>query len=195
MIPSGKFVLRIEPKFHRLLSQEAKRNKTSLNNLCASLLKKGLEKGEPVAEKFAFLKPTVDQLKDHFGKNLLGVLVFGSQVTGEATESSDWDLLIILSNEIALTRSLYRWWDEEATLLGTIIVNPQFVHLPASLEEAGGLWFETACASHVMWEQGRVITDCLDQLREFIASDRVRRYWSQGQPYWVRQNEEQRSGN
>lgn len=192
MTRSGKFVLRLEPKFHRLLSQEAKRRRASLNSLCISLLQRGLEKGESTDERFEFLKPVLDQIKSHFGKDLQGVFIFGSQVTGQATESSDLDLLIVLEKLIPLARSLYRWWDEKVSLSGTIVVNPQFVHLPLSVEEAGSLWLEVATASQMIWEKDRVITDFLELLREFIASDRVRRHWSQGQPYWVRQSEEQR---
>ncbi|MBI4373525.1 MAG: nucleotidyltransferase domain-containing protein [Deltaproteobacteria bacterium] len=192
MAHSGKFVLRIEPKFHRLLSQESERRKTSLNTLCIDLLKRGFKKGDTEDERFGFLKPIIRQVEDHFGSELEGILIFGSQVTGQATESSDLDLLIVLKSSLPLTRSLYRWWDEKVSLSGTIVVNPQFAHIPLSMEEAGSLWLEVATASQMIWERDLVVTDFLELLREFIASDRVRRNWSQGQPYWVRQDEEQR---
>ena len=40
----------------------------------------------------------VEHLRQHLGKRLDAVVLFGSQARGEATEESDWDLLIIVED-------------------------------------------------------------------------------------------------
>lgn len=192
MAPSGKFVLRISPQLHRQLAREASRLGISLNQLCSNLLEKNPNLEGLKRERFNFLDPILHETKQRFGKDLVGVAVFGSQVTGQATTGSDLDLLIVLALTVPIYRPLYSWWDEKITAPGATIVNPHFVHLPPTPEEAGSLWLEVAIAHEVLWQRenqlGRVITKILDR----IASDRLRRYWSNGQPYWVRTDEEQR---
>ena len=124
-------------------------------------------------------------VKSKWGKNLLGILLFGSQVTGEATASSDTDFLIVLSDEVPLTRSLYRYWDEHLVSDETASINPQFVHLPKSPHETGGLWFEAAMAGEILWDNGGVIRKFLEDVKKRVAADEIRRYWSNGQPYWA----------
>jgi predicted nucleotidyltransferase len=196
MAHSGRFLLRVKPSTHGHLAQEAKRRGISLNRLCAEALQRGLETHPTESSHFDFLSPVVSLLRAHFGKNLVAVLVFGSRVTGKATATSDLDLLVVLEDGVPLTRSLYSWWDESVDSLGRAseridlpanpLVNPQFVHLPENPEEAGGLWLEVATASEVLWEGRGRITKALDGLRNLIAQDRFRRYWSNGIPYWVR---------
>lgn len=191
---SGRFVLRIPAPLHRRLSREAERRGLSLNELCNLLIESNLEGRKNDEEKFSFLNPIVKQLTNHF-KDLLGVVVFGSQVTGKATQSSDLDLLIVLPSNLPITRSLYRWWDEEIPSVGPITVNPHFVHLPPSPDGAGSLWLEVATAHEILWERNGAVGDVIKKLLEIIALDRVRRYWSNGQPYWVKSHEEQRPGH
>ncbi len=188
---SGRFVLRLPSSLHGQLAREAERRGLSMNRLCGDLLQNALEKGgETEGRRFAALSPLVTTLKKHFKGDLLGVLVFGSQVTGRSSDSSDIDLLIVLSDRCPLTRALYRWWDDHVSLPSGPVVNPQFVHLPAETERAGGLWLEVASASKILWEDGGRVSKAIHALRNLIAQDRFRRCWSNGLPYWVKISEE-----
>ena len=181
---SGKFVLRLDVKTNERLVSEAERRRTSLNRLCRDILVHGLERNDVEEDPFRFLIPTILLLKGHFKKNLLGVAVFGSRVTGKATENSDFDVLVILADTVPLVRSLYRWWDESLEMFEGKVVNPHFVHLPASPEEAGGLWLEVAVASKILWEEKGLVTSFIDKLLLQMSSDKIRRHWSNGMPYW-----------
>ena len=192
MSHSGKFVLRLTSQMHRSLAQEAARKGGSLNQFCIQLLQDGLTRQESGSKKFDFLTPVIEQLKHHFGGKLMGVVLFGSQVTGKATESSDFDLLIVLDSSEKLARSLYSWWDDEMKFPHDKTINPQFVHRPDSIDQAGGIWFEVAVSSEIVWEDRSKISQFLDKIRRLIASDRVRRFWTNGVPYWVRREESEK---
>lgn len=167
----------------------------SINALCSTFIEGGLcRKGDQ-----PWWKDDADRIVDlarrEFGRRLLGVLLFGSQVQGTATEGSDLDVLIVLDVQQPIRRALYRWWDAEVQPRIDVRITPQFVHLPRVERDAGGLWFEVAVVSHVLWERGRSVSTMIKSLEKCIEDDKVRRYWSHGQPYWVRRyNEEQGSG-
>ncbi len=185
---SGKFVLRVSPDLHRRLNQEATAHHRSLNYLCVDLLKKALDEDLLLgkdSDHFQKYQPVVVQLRKKFKSSLLGVLIFGSQVTREATSSSDVDLFVVVDASVPIQRSLYRWWDEEVTWKGTAIVNPHFVHVPSSVKEAGSLWFEVALAHEVLWQNERRVPLFLEKLKEAVEDGRIRRHLTQGQPYWV----------
>lgn len=188
-------LLRLDPALHRRLALRAQERRVSVNRLCADLLERGLGHREvrPWWEDQA--KGVVDLLRRHFGGALLGVAVFGSQVQGSASEGSDVDFLIVLDRRTSLQRSLYAWWDGAVRWEGPAEASPQFVHLPKDPAEAGGIWLEAAVASEILWERGRAFSSMLVRLRGEIKSGAVRRFWSNGQPYWVRgEDEEQRAG-
>lgn len=190
---SGKFVLRIPPDLHKKLTYLAKKNGVSLNILCMRLIKSGLQKREDFIQAFPSLEPTMECLRSHFKEEIEGLLLFGSQITGKATEGSDVDLAIVLSQNISLNRSLYRWWDE--TFPDEKIINPHFIHLPSSPLEASSLWLEIASASHLLWERGNKIHLFLKRVQSSIQQNESRRYWSHGTPYWIKSDEESRTGH
>lgn len=183
---SGKFVIRMPPKLHQTLSQKAVKENKSLNKICTDLLKSALDtsSSQLVDWKNKF-EPTIKGLQKKFGDDLLGILLFGSQVSGQATSSSDWDFLIVLQESIPLQRMLYRWWDNQKEFVLQEKVNPQFVHLPLSPQKAGGLWFEVSLAYDILWEKSQKISQWMERLKKEIASDKIRRYWSNGHPFWV----------
>lgn len=49
--------------------------------------------------KLFLLNELKDLLAARFGQDIREVILFGSQVTGSATENSDYDVLIILNND------------------------------------------------------------------------------------------------
>ncbi len=191
---SGKFVLRLPAELHKRLNAEAKKQGQSLNNICLKFLSQGLDPKKENKGSGQKYRGILKMLKQHFKAQLLGILIFGSQISGEATASSDVDFLIILSSSIPLTRSLYSWWDKK---IGGIAhpkeeLNSQFVHLPTSPLQAGGLWFEVALAHEILWERGSCISSFLKGLKGMISEGEVRRFTSHGQPFWVwRENEKQ----
>ena len=46
------------------------------------------------------------------GAHLVGIIVHGSSARGEARTTSDVDVLVVVDLALALTRALYRRWDE-----------------------------------------------------------------------------------
>lgn len=188
---SGKFVVRIPPPLHENLKHQAGQKGVSLNSLCARFLQEGLKKRpEKTCEAY---KALLKKLKSQFGRNLTGLLIIGSRVSGTATASSDRDFLVVLSDAQPLARSLYQWWDEDIPSPKKEQWSPQYVHLPSSPMEAGSLWLETAMMHKIVWEKGSAVTNFITQLMKIIETDQVRRYWSQGHPYWVWRNHEEQN--
>jgi len=186
MIYSGKFVLRVDPELHQALAERANQEGVSLNKFCNQTIRQGLnQRGSlPLWKKEAL--PTLPYLKTRFGKDLLGFAAFGSRVHGGASPSSDLDLLILLRPSVPIQRSLYFWWEETLPPSKHMELNPHFVHLPQSPEEAGGFWFEIALNSEIFYEKKKVLSRYLNRLREFIDSGGVVRHFSHGHPYWER---------
>lgn len=181
---SGKFVLRLPSHLHKTLALKAKRQGVSLNTVCVSILsgEKAEKEDSVIFKAFGNVLPDV---KKHFGNHLLGIVAFGSQVTHEATETSDIDFLLILDETVEITRSLYRWWDEGIKFSGESVVNPHFVTFPANLEEVSGIWFEVAEHHIILYQQGKRIEKLFKNLSDMIDRGVVRRLISNGHPYWV----------
>lgn len=57
----------------------------------------------------SILKELKQHLQDNFGSTVKDVILFGSQAKGNASEDSDYDVLIILDRE-------YNWCDENRIL-------------------------------------------------------------------------------
>ena len=188
---SGKLLLRLEPRIHGMLALRAAKEHSSINTVCARLIYDGLHGQKQSPWWLEESKKLVSQIRRRFGNELIGIAVFGSQVAGTATEDSDLDILIVLDSKVPLQRSLYSWWDEKIKWMGRAEATPQFVHLPDIPENAGGIWFEVAMASEILWEKGRRLNATIKALQKFIESDCVRRYWCSGQPYWVRRGDEE----
>lgn len=174
---------------HKRLAQCAEGFHVSINELCLRFIRSGLEGGskdDPWWKKEGM--GLVDLIRRRFGGDVVGIAAFGSQVSGTATASSDLDILIVLDAHIPLSRSFYSWWDEAVPQKNGGEINPQFVHLPKETKEAGGIWLEAALVLHIFWERGRKLSSFIARLKELISSDLVRRYWLNGQPYWVRRD-------
>lgn len=193
MKSSGKFVVRIPPELHRSLRDEAYARGISLNDLCVERLS-GTPASHPEESLSLWreLPPTLlskSKLKAA-GFNLVGLVLFGSFARGQADSLSDIDLLLILPVGTELSREWYSRWDArlEPQLRSVTHrrVNPQFVTLPRSPEEAGSLWLEVAGEGIILWEDDLKISTLLHGLRTQIKSRIFVRQESHGQPYWVR---------
>src|SRR5262245_32362200 len=98
--PSGRFVLRLEPDLHARLRGAARTAGISLNAYCEARL--------ALADSIAHLEgdsePIIRRAMEVFGKNLVGVVAYGSWARGEAADGSDIDILIVLDSSARLSR-------------------------------------------------------------------------------------------
>ncbi len=123
-------------------------------------------------------------------EQLAALILFGSAARGEATEDSDVDLLLVMRPPVKIRRGLYRLWEELCQdyegAQDTDRVSPHFVSLPERLEEAGGLWYETAIEGILLWESGLQVSRFLALLRRAMGQGLIQRRTLHGSPYWIR---------
>lgn len=178
-LPSGRFVLRIDPRLHATLRAAAEETGLSLNEYCArKLATPGAEVAGPAAD-------AVHRSVAVAGDALLGVVAFGSWARNRLTAASDVDLLVVVSDDLRITRGLYRGWDETPLTWEGHRVEPHFVHLPGGEERVSGLWAEAALDGIVLFERDLAVSRRLVDVRHRIAEGSVARRESHGHPYWV----------
>jgi predicted nucleotidyltransferase len=178
---SGRFLLRISPGQHALLRKDAAELGISLNDYCC------LKLAAPVGSMLS-LRPAAEAVRraaEFFGERLIGMAAFGSWTRGEAADGSDIDILIVLEEEVRLTRQLYREWDRRLLRWGGRDVEPHFVHLPPPDVTTAGLWAEVALDGVVLFERGLRLSARLVRVRQDICSGRVVRKIVHGHPYWA----------
>ena len=179
---SGRFVLRIDPTLHESLRKAARAEGMSLNRYCARrLASPDAPLGPPAAA-------VVRRATSLLGDSLLGVVAFGSWVRGDASSTSDVDILLVAHDSVAISRDLYRQWDDQPALnWNRHQVSPHFVHLPLETDAVSGLWAEVAVDGLVLFEQEHVVSRRLAGVRRRIVEGRVSLRLARGQPYWVRE--------
>ena len=179
--PSGRFVLRIDPGLHSALRRAAGACGVSLNEYCATKL------AAPTGELHAFAgaPATVRRAATLLEASLIGVVAFGSWARGELADTSDLDVLIVVDRDVAITRDLYRRWDEEVVRWNGRTVDPHFVHLAASLRAFSGLWAEVAIDGLVLFERDLGLSSALAAMRRALVDGRLHRRVVHGQGYWT----------
>ena len=179
---SGRFLVRIDPGLHAALRTQAASRGISLNRHCAHRL------GSPDRELPAPGIMTVRRAFEEFGESLLGVVAFGSWARGHPSWESDLDVLLVVDEEVAVSRSLYRRWDDRPALQWDgHRVEPHFVHLPDEGETPSGLWPEVAVDGLVLYERRLLVSRALAAVRHLIVADRISQRLAHGNPYWVRE--------
>ena len=178
---SGRFVLRLDPGLHAALREAARDSGLSLNDYCARKL--AAPTGDLTA--LGWGAAAVERAAALCGGDLLGVAAFGSWARGELVKTSDLDLLIVVESTVALTRALYRSWDEHPLAAEGRTVEPHFVHLPALDGRVGAVWAEVALDGVVLFERGFRLSATLVRVRHEILSGRVVRRVVHGHPYWT----------
>lgn len=179
---SGRFLVRIDPGLHAALRARAASRGISLNRHCAGKL------GSPDSELPAPGVGTVRRALEDVGESLLGVVAFGSWARGHPSWESDLDVLLVVGEEVAVSRALYRRWDERPALeWDGHRVEPHFVHLPGEGETPSGLWAEVAVDGLVLFERRLLVSRALAAVRRLIVADRISQRISHGNPYWVRE--------
>jgi predicted nucleotidyltransferase len=188
----SSLLVRMPDLLHLKLREEAHQRRISMNELCLQALGAYLSSagtseaaGEDLPE-MRVCRAIREQYSDH---GIEGVLLFGSAARAELGADSDIDLLVVLGSPI--TRDLYRKWDESREIRAALSefshpVNPQFVRLPESAAEAGGIWLEVAMEGKILWENGSKIHSRLVEIRRTIAEGGFERAMSHGHSYWIR---------
>lgn len=178
---SASILLRTEPELHRRLIRRAKALDISLNELCSRRLSVPslLE-----TSSLSHLRTVIRDVETLLGRELLGVVLYGSQARGEASTGSDWDVLVVPSAAVVLDRGLYRRLDQlmDPTLER---VEVHFAHLPAKTHEAAALWGEIALDGIVLCERDLALSQHLARVRRDIAAGVIVRRTAHGQSYWV----------
>ena len=178
---SGRFVLRLDPSLHAALRRAAAARGVSLNEYCATRL------AAPAGELLAYgeAPETVRRAAALLGESLIGVAAFGSWARGELADTSDIDVLVVVGGDVAITRDLYRRWDEEAVTWNGRPIEPHFVRLPREQRTPSGLWAEVAIDGIVLFERDFRLSSRLAAVRRSLADGRLRRRIVHGQGYWT----------
>ena len=177
---SGRFLLRMPPALHAALHDAARERGLSLNAFCVRQLA-AFGVGVASSEEATAL---VSRAREVAGDALSAVVLHGSWVRGEATESSDVDAVVVVESRLALSRELYRTWDAQPITWRSRRVDPHFVHLSPD-GRFSGLWAELAIDGIVLFENDWKVSAHLARIRRAIAAGRLVRRFSHGQPYWM----------
>ena len=178
---SGRFVLRIDPGLHAALREAALKAGVSLNELCARKL------AAPASslDGWDLAVEAVRRAATLVGGSLIGVVVFGSWARAELHDRSDVDVLVVVDDDLELSRRLYLGWDEAPIRWRGHRVEPHFVHLPAPTRTLVGLWAEVATDGIILFTRDLDLPNLLAGVRRDIAAGRIIRRVVHGQPYWT----------
>jgi hypothetical protein len=176
-LKSGKFVLRTTPDLHQRLIESAASAGTSLNDICNQLLEKAL--GQPASSIISIRE--LKELQDiYLPLGLSAILLFGSAARGTRTESSDIDVMMVMSDQTPIKRSLYRLWDHET-------INLHFAQPPVYGEPVSSLWLEVVRDCKIVWlSNDPKIKAALSFVRQSLLLEDYTRKESHGHPYWVK---------
>jgi predicted nucleotidyltransferase len=180
-LPSGRFVLRIDPELHALLRGAAHAAGLSLNEYCTRKL------ALPAGDLSGPGVGVVLRAAGLFGDRLLGVIAFGSWAREELSDSSDIDVLVVVDAGSEITRETYRAWDLEPVVWQGRPVEAHFVHLPEDVHRLSGVWAEVAVEGVILFERGSALSRRLVAMRRQIIAGRMLRRRAHGQSYWVRE--------
>jgi predicted nucleotidyltransferase len=184
---SGTFVLRLDPRLHAVLRHEAVAAGTSLNEWCSRSL------AAPGAAGLSAAAEVVVMIRAGLGADLLGVVAYGSFARGELAAGSDVDLLVVLSEGVKITRSLYRQWDGVVPAWEGREIDLHFVHLPDRDNPVSGTWAEAGVCGIVLYDHDLLVSRRLIDIRSRIAGGELTRRMAQGQPYWIHEERDAKS--
>ncbi|MGH9340139.1 MAG: toxin-antitoxin system HicB family antitoxin [Acidobacteriota bacterium] len=188
---SGRFVLRMPPALHQRLRDAAKSQGRSLNEYCVARLSDAPLRINEESSEWRDLK---DSVMKQWGSRLQGIVLFGSSSRGESGPASDVDLLIVLDSRVVINRELYRVWDQALSEIVPGNASPHFVHLPAQVEEAGGLWYEVSIDGIILYDHEGRVREFLRKIREAVSRGKLRRRYVHGHPYWLKSGSEEKEG-
>ncbi|BCS35895.1 hypothetical protein TBR22_A51300 [Luteitalea sp. TBR-22] len=175
------FLLRLPADLHRRLAVQAAAEDASLNEYCVQRLA-GPDVMATHRRSIAAVLATAAVVA---GTHLVGVIAHGSWVRGEARDSSDVDVMVVVARSLPLTRDLYREWDASSPAWDGRPVDAHFVHLPDAARGPGSLWCELAVEGVVLDDRSGAVSATLIEVRRAIAQGRFVRKTAHGQPYWT----------
>ena len=176
---SGRFLLRLPPALHDRLRTAASAAGLSLNEYCIRVL------AAPCTDPLGPGAVVVAKALSLYGPDLVGVLLYGSWVRGEATATSDIDALVVLRASTPLTRSLYHAWDDQVFSHASHPIETQLVTLPTPGSRSSALWLEVALDAVVVHDPTGELSVHLSRVRHEIANGGPRRHLTHGQPHWT----------
>lgn len=173
-----RVLLRLPADLHRMLTRAAQAEGLSFNEACVQSLRSMVGRREQSSAD-----AIIDRADRLFQPHVLGLIALGSVTRGDAAATSDVDVLVVLDDRAALTRGVYRRWDEEGPLtLNGRQVDIHFVTLSDHEGPPTAVWCEAAVEGEVWLDRGSRISARLSGVRRAIAEGRIRRAYAHGQP-------------
>lgn len=176
----ARVLLRLPPALHRMLAKAAADADLSFNELCV----RRLSAPSDAQAQSAVRSLVVTRARAAFGDRLDAVLVLGSWARGEAAATSDIDVLIVIDPKTALTRDLYRRWDQDPMSFDGRAVDAHFAHPSPAGTLPTAVWCEAAVDGLLWYDRDGSVAIRLGEVRRAIAEGRVVRAFAHGQPYW-----------
>jgi len=176
---SGRFLLRLPPALHASLRDAARDAGLSLNEYCVRAL--AAAPGASVGPGAA----VATRATAAFGAEFVGAVVHGSWARGEASASSDVDVLVVLASANRVTRSTYEAWDVEPITHDDREVDVHFAALPVGDVDPGPMWLEVAIDGIVAVDRDHQVARYLGEVRRRIAGGAWTRRTAHGHPYWA----------
>jgi predicted nucleotidyltransferase len=174
-----RILLRLPPALHQRAKERASELNTSLNSALVRAIERGLS-GIP-AEQFE--NTIITKATHQFGSAFVGLLLYGSRARGDAYDTSDTDLMLVVDQSVKIERSLYRDWDaalpEDTSLM--------IAHIPVTARDAGSLWLECALDARILYDPTGTLRMRLEEIKELILSGVFVRRTTHGQGYWISQ--------
>lgn len=176
----ARVLLRLPADLHRSLVKAAADADLSFNEFCV----RRLSAPSDAQGRSAVRSLVVTRARTVFGDRLIGVLVLGSWARGQAAANSDIDVLIVIDAKTALTRDLYRRWDQDPISFEGRAIDAHFAHPSPAGTVPTAVWCEAAVDGILWYDRDGAVSIRLGEVRRAIAEGRVVRAFAHGQPYW-----------
>ena len=172
-----RLLLRLPSDLYQRIKARAEQSDASINSVIIQAIEQGL-----LAGKTDLIQSLIIQkAKSQFGTDFIGLLIYGSRARGDSYDTSDTDLLLVVSDAVRIKRDLYRAWDE--ILPDGISLN--IAHIPVADSNVGSLWLECALDARIIYDPSGAIRRRLEEIKSLILSGTYIRRTTHGQGYWI----------
>jgi len=117
------------------------------------------------------------------GSAIVGMVLYGSTARGEASETSDIDVLILIESTFPIRREIYTALDSIRGIDPRISLS--LAHLPKEEERPGSLWLEISRDGIILSDRNGQIAKAIDRIHKLITTEKIMRHETHGQGYWV----------
>ena len=184
-----RFLVRLPAPLFVGLKRRAGEARRSINAILTELLESSIKGDEPGLRQTPVPKlyPALKLIQHSLGAELIGIVLFGSVARGQASASSDIDVLIVLDSAFRIERDLY---EELYTAIreagvGAASLSLHIVNLPKDVSTVDGFLLEITLEGIVLFEKDFLISRFFMQLREMIVAGSFVRESLHGHPYWI----------